>query len=312
MVEETKNVKKGLNWALEILVFIAVFLVCNIAMTVVMLPAEMVMLFSDKNYLQAVMAGDMEMVMEIAMEVSASEGLMLVMLFAESIMIVLTCLFCRFIQKRKMTTMGFVKKGMLKEYLAGLLAGFGCFSLAVLLGVLTGALKAEGFFTEISAGMLVLYFIGFMIQGMAEEVLCRGYFLVSYARRYPVYAAVLANSVAFAALHLFNDGISILSFINLVLFGVFASVYFIRRGNIWGIGAFHAIWNFAQGNFYGIRVSGMEIKQSVLNLSSVEGKELLSGGTFGLEGSILVTIVLTAGILVCYFWKKKETETETA
>lgn len=214
-------------------------------------------------------------------------------------------LFCKLLQKRKMTTLGFSKKGIIKEYLIGLLAGFAVFSVAVLLGVVSGALKIEGFNPNVSIGMLVAYFIGFMIQGMAEEVVCRGYFCVSYARRYPVYAAIIANSLVFAALHLMNSGITVLSFINLALFGVFASVYFIRRGNIWGIGAFHSIWNFVQGNFYGIKVSGMTLDNSVLTTSAAEGIELLNGGDFGLEGSIWVTLVLIAGTVIVYFWKRK-------
>ena len=32
------------------------------------------------------------------------------------------------------------------------------------------------------------------IQGMAEEVLCRSYFMVSLARRYPMWVAVILNA----------------------------------------------------------------------------------------------------------------------
>ena len=311
-VKDAAKAQKGLNWALEILIFVAVFFVCNIGMLIVMMPVELVMLFANPDYVQAALAGDMAAAMEVSMRIAGSEIYTVIMLFADAIMILLTCLFCKLLQKRKMVTMGFGKKGMIKEYVIGLVAGFACFSLAVLLGVITGALKIEGLNPKASVGMLVLFFIGFMIQGMAEEVICRGYFMVSYARKYPMYAAIIANALVFAALHLMNSGITVLSFINLTLFGVFASVYFIRRGNIWGIGAFHTIWNFVQGNFYGIRVSGMELDNSILTTSLVEGKDLLSGGAFGLEGSILVTIILTAGTILLFFLKKKPAAEVTA
>lgn len=304
-VKEAVKAQKGLNWALEILIFVAVFFVCQFGMAIVMMPVELVMLFTNHDYVQAALSGDIAAAVEASMGLAGSEIYTVVMLFADAIMILLTCLFCKLLQKRKMVTMGFCKKGMIKEYVIGLVAGFACFSLAVLLGVVTGALKIEGLNPNASIGMLVAFFIGFMIQGMAEEVICRGYFMVSYARKYPMYAAVIANALVFAALHLMNSGITVLSFINLTLFGVFASVYFIRRGNIWGIGAFHTIWNFVQGNFYGIRVSGMALDNSVFTTSLVEGKELLSGGAFGLEGSILVTIILTAGTILLFFLKKK-------
>ena len=305
MVTDAAKAQKGLSWALEILIFVAVFFVSNIAMMIILFPVEFILLFTKTDYMQAIINNDVQLAMEASQAIVNMESMLVITLLADIMMILVVCLFCKLIQKRKMSTMGFVKKGMIKEYFIGLVAGFAVFSLAVLLGVVSGGLKIEGFNPNVSIGMLIAFFVGFMIQGMAEEVICRGYFCVSYARRYPVYAAIIANSLIFAALHLMNSGITVLSFINLVLFGIFASVYFIRRGNIWGIGAFHSIWNFVQGNFFGIKVSGMNLDSSVLTTTAYEGKELLNGGDFGLEGSIWVTIVLIAGTIVLYFLKKK-------
>jgi membrane protease YdiL (CAAX protease family) len=137
-----------------------------------------------------------------------------------------------------------------------------------------------------------------MIQGMAEEVLCRSYLLISIGRRYPMWLAVLLNALFFAILHLANPGMGVLPFINLTLFGVFASVYFIKRGSIWGIGAVHSIWNFVQGNFYGIKVSGNNLSCTVFESTVIESKNFINGGDFGLEGGIAVTIVLVLGTLL--------------
>ena len=257
-MQETAQTKKGLLWILELLVFVAVFLVASIAQGFATVPMQLVMLFSDKAYMAAVASGDVAKLTEASMEVTQrlmeSDGYMIGMLLSDIVMMLIVFLFCRFIQKRKLRTLGFIKKGMLKEYALGMLLGFAFFSVCVLLGVLFGGLKIEGISPEFSIGIFVAYLLGYMVQGMTEEVLCRGYFLGSYARRYPVYAAVLANSLLFASLHLLNSGISVLAFINITLFGIFASIYFIRRGSIWGIGAFHSIWNLVQRNFYGIQV----------------------------------------------------------
>ncbi len=307
-VEDAAAAKKGMNWILEILVFIAVFFACNMAMGIIQVPASLIMLFTNADYIKAAQAGDIAAALDASMAIASNSIVFVIMLFSEIMMIAAACLFCKFIQKRKMSTMGFVKKGMIKEYLIGAVAGFAIFSIAVLIGIITGGLKIEGISPTFSASLFVLYLFGFMIQGMAEEVLCRGYFMVSYARKHSVWAAVLANSLVFAALHLANSGITVLSFINLILFGVFASVYFIRRGSLWGIGALHSIWNFVQGNFYGILVSGNPVDGALLSTTSVEGKDLFSGGSFGLEGSISVTIVLVVGTLILYFGKKKPQE----
>ena len=310
-MQETAQTKKGLLWILELLVFVAVFLVASIAQGFATVPMQLVMLFSDKAYMAAVASGDVAKLTEASMEVTQrlmeSDGYMIGMLLSDIVMMLIVFLFCRFIQKRKLRTLGFIKKGMLKEYGLGMLLGFAFFSVCVLLGVLFGGLKIEGISPEFSIGIFVAYLLGYMVQGMTEEVLCRGYFLGSYARRYPVYAAVLANSLLFASLHLLNSGISVLAFINITLFGIFASIYFIRRENIWGIGAFHSIWNLVQGNFYGIKVSGTPVGNTLFTTQAIAGKSLWNGGDFGMEGSLICTIVLTCGIIFLYTRKNKDT-----
>lgn len=291
-VIDAKKSQKGLHWALELLIFFAMFIIVTIGQSVILLPAQLVMLFMNKSYLTALMTGDMELAMQASTEIASSSAYTISMLFSTISMILLAMLFCKLIQKRKMSTLGFVKKGMLKEYGIGLIVGFVIFSLAVLFCAVTGSLKSSGISSTFAILPFILFFAGYMIQGMAEEVLCRGYLMVSIGRRYPMWVAVLLNSLFFAALHLGNAGMSVLAFINLTLFGIFASIYFIKRGSIWGIGAIHSIWNFVQGNFYGIKVSGMETSCTVFDSLVVDGKSLINGGDFGLEGGLAVTIVL--------------------
>lgn len=310
-VREAAEKKRGMHWALELLVFVAVFFVGEIAELFLLLPGILIMMFTNTDYINASLTGDISRLMEISNQISASDTYLILSLFATLGMIVIAFLFCRFLQKRPLRTLGFRREGIFKEYIIGIAAGFLVFSAAVLLCVLTGALELGGMSPGFSAGIFLLFTVGFMIQGMSEEVLCRGYFMVSVARRYPVVIAILANALFFAALHLLNQGISVLAFLNLVLFGVFASVYFLKRGNIWGVAAFHSVWNLVQGNFYGIRVSGMEMQCSVLQSDMVAGKEIWNGGAFGLEGGLAVTIVYVVGIAVLLCMKGKESVQES-
>lgn len=298
MVTEAAAAQKGLHIVLEILIFVAVFLVSTIMQLAVLAPVEIILMFSSADYMNAAVSGDQQAIALATEALMQSNALTIAMLFSTAGMILTALLFCKLIQKRKMTTVGFQKPGMWKEYLCGMAVGFGIFSVAVLICVVTGSLKIRGLSATFSVGIFLLFLVGYLVQGMAEEVLCRGYFLVSVSRRYPLAVGIAANALLFAALHLLNDGISVLAFINLVLFGVFASIYFIKRGNIWGVGALHSIWNLAQGNFYGIRVSGMQTSCSVLTSEMVAGRELINGGDFGLEGGLAVTIVLVLGSLI--------------
>lgn len=300
--------QKGLHIALELLIFVAVFLAVSVGEGILLVPGTLIMLFTNSEYLNAITTQDFGAIMEASTQIVSSNGYAIQMLFANAAMILIVLLFCKLIQKRKMNTLGFRKKGFLSEYLSGAVVGFVIFSAAVLICVLTGSLKLEGFSSTFTIGTFFLFTVGYMIQGMAEEVLCRGYFLVSVGRRYSMLTAIIANSLFFAALHLANSGISLPAFVNLILFGVFASVYFVKRDNIWGIGALHSVWNLVQGNVYGIRVSGMQTSCTVFSSEMTEGKELVNGGAFGLEGGLAVTIVLLAGIVILLCMKGKNSE----
>lgn len=306
-VLQARESKNGWNLALEILIFAAIFLVCTIGESVVMLPAQVIILARNPLYLEAVASGEIDRIADAAVAACSTDEFTIFSLFATAVMILLVVLFCRFLQKRKLSSLGFVRKGCGKQYAGGIAIGFILFSAAVLLCVVTGSVHLTGS-GSFAVSTFLLFAAGYMVQGMAEEVLCRGYFMVSVGRRYSMTTAVIANSVAFAALHLLNPGIAPLAIVNLILFGVFASVCFIKTENIWMVGAIHSVWNLVQGNVYGIKVSGMQTQCTVLSASMTKGRELINGGAFGLEGGLAVTAVLLAGIAGFYFYKGKAEE----
>ncbi len=269
--------KYGWPLVVELLVFTAVFLIANIIQSASAIPA----LFLVKSM----------------------DGLLVVNLFSTIVPILIVFIFCLLFQKRKPRTIGFVKEKCVSEYLWGLLIGVVIFTLAVILCVITGTLTFNGISEGFNIGMFILFFLGFVVQGMSEEVLCRGYLMVSIARRSSLPVAILANSLFFAALHLMNNGITVLAFVNLTLFGIFASVMFIRRGSIWMVGAVHSVWNFVQGNVFGIKVSGMDIDCMLLE-SEITDMAVINGGSFGLEGGLAVSVVLLVGIVLMSLPKK--------
>ncbi|MBR6960690.1 MAG: CPBP family intramembrane metalloprotease [Clostridiales bacterium] len=240
----------------------------------------------------------------------SSDGIMMLQLYPLFIITILFILYARFVEKRKARTLGFVKKGFLLQYVIGIIAGFAVFSLAVGIGHLTGAITIASS-TDANVVTFILYCGAWIIQGMEEEVVCRGFLMTTLARRYSIPLAVIVNSVFFAAMHLLNPGIGILPFINLTLFGIFASLLFIKTNNIWVCSAVHSVWNLVQGNFYGISVSGNDQLSSFFRTTFVDGKELWNGGAFGLEGGLCVTIVLVLGcVITCLIPGKKNKTAE--
>lgn len=314
MIAEAKK-SKGHNVFIEMIIFAVVFFVALIVESLAVTVPQTNYIMSSDAYKELVSQYSSGLITAEELSNGVAEigynlpsYIMVLSLFATVLCTVVVFIYCRFIEKRKLSTLGFRKSGAVKEYLAGVVVGTVIFSAAVGICLVTGALTFEGFCQNISWGYIALFFVGFLLQGMSEEVTFRGYFAVSLSRRVPIAVAIIISSIAFACAHLGNNGISALAFVNLTLFGVFAAVYMIKRGNIWGACAIHSLWNFVQGNLYGISVSGMEDMETIMKMSPVSSKTLINGGDFGLEGGLAVTIVLVIGIAVMLCTKTKKSE----
>lgn len=227
-----------------------------------------------------------------------SSGFVAFSLYLTVIPILVSVLYCGLVEHRSLRTLGFTKRHCLKDYLVGLIVAIVMMGAAVLIATMGGALDFEGFSFHGSIGMLILFILGWMIQGLSEEVVFRGYFLVSLGAKHHAWIAVLVSSIAFSMAHLGNDGVTVLSIGNLVLYGVFAAIYFLRTDSIWGIAALHSFWNCAQGNLFGQKVSGMILDTSLFTFSQNEGYDWLHGGSFGPEGGVAITLVLLIGIAI--------------
>ena len=230
---------------------------------------------------------------------------MIYMLLSTVICILLTLLMTRFAENRPARTLGLLKNGLAAHYLTGALSGFAAFAGAVGMAWGLGALQYAGISGEIPWKTLALLLLGWMIQGFSEEIAFRGWLMTSLGTHHGPAVTLTVSSVLFAAVHLGNDGISAMALLNLMLFGAFAGLYFMRTRNLWGCAAFHTIWNAVQGNFFGIKVSGIDAGLTVLRFDSVPGRAWLNGGDFGMEGGLAVTAVLIVGIALVWLLPEK-------
>ena len=218
----------------------------------------------------------------------------------------------KFFEKRPFWTLGYEAKNALMQYGRGFLAGALMFGGAVaILAVTGGVVFEQGDPTQqgfAALGGVIIVLLGWIVQGGAEEVLIRGWALPVIGARYKPWIGLLVSSLIFALLHGLNPGLSVIALINLALFGLFAGLYAMREGSMWGISALHSVWNWVQGNFFGFEVSGTNAGGGTLLNLKETGADWLTGGAFGPEGGLAVTIVLVIAIAVTLFWKSKDIE----
>ena len=237
-----------------------------------------------------------------------SVDMTLVQLFATVGATVAMMLYVKHVEKRSLRTMGFVREHAVSDYLIGMVVAFAMFAACVGICMVTGAMVFDGFVLGGRYVMLALFFVGFIIQGMSEETVCRGFMMTSLGSKGGAVAGVLFNSLFFGALHLGNSGVTVLSMVNLVLFGLFMSVLVLKLNSIWMACAIHTVWNFVQGNFFGILVSGTDMGPSVFRFVSVPGMGLWNGGSFGMEGGLATCIVLTVATVITLLIKPRESK----
>lgn len=215
--------------------------------------------------------------------------------------------YCKKFEKRPISSLGIRKKDIFKEYGLGALIGLVMLGLTFLISFLCGGVSIK-FNPNGVSPLILLFLLAFIIQGASEEIMFRGYFMMTVARDYKIATAIATSSVLFALLHGGNGEIDILPLVNIVLFGIFIGIYVFKRGDIWGACAIHTMWNFAQGCIFGSSVSGISNIPTIFVSDIKENMKLVNGGAFGLEGSLATTVVLLACIALVFLLKTKKGE----
>ena len=234
LVQNARLQSRGKKLWPEILCFVAVLLVGNLIQGMALAAPQMIAMFSSdafhqmEQYLQQSMeAGTFQMDTYLRLATEAASTSMpqwftVLTLFSTFLPAAVVILYCRKLEKRSFSTMGLTRRTALPEYLIGLGVGLLLFVIVLGLNFLTGSIRFGGVVFRASAlPLLLLTFLGYLIQGASEEILCRGYFCVSVSRWMPLWVGVLVNSIAFSLMHLLNSGITPLALLNLFLFGVF-------------------------------------------------------------------------------------------
>lgn len=195
-------------------------------------------------------------------------------------------LYCRFVEKRDLSSMGFNKYA--GDYFIGMIIA--AMLLILIMGIccLTGTIFYMGINKNVDAVYLTALFIGLMIQSSAEEALCRGFLMQSLLKKAPVPLAVLLSSTAFAVPHIFtlleSDWIyALIGIINLYLISAVFSLLVLCRLNLWISCGLHSSWNFLLYGVFGLTLSGSNANMPGVFLFEIRSLHILTGGAYGIE-----------------------------
>lgn len=222
------------------------------------------------------------------------------------------------VERRPFSAYGLRSARLAPDLLAGMVWGL------VMLSLLVGVLAAAGLLVfdgvALAGAAAAIYaaewFLAFLFVGLLEEFLFRGFLQYTLARGVAGItralspanlrartigfwvAAFVFSVVLFALAHVGNGGETLLGIAAVSSAGLVFVYSLYRTGSLWWAIGFHATWDWAQSYLYGVADSGQVMEGHLLNTHPA-GTALLSGGTTGPEGSILVlpTLLLTALII---------------
>jgi membrane protease YdiL (CAAX protease family) len=222
------------------------------------------------------------------------------------------------IERRPNSVYGFGGRRKVSHFLAGMGWGVTCLSLLVLTLWKMGFLVFD---RRLVFGADIfryggIWLLGFLLVGLLEEYLTRGYlqftltrglagiyrwaFKSRHSTALGFWTAAVIFSVLFGLGHNKNPGESPIGELAAGLAGMVFCLSLWRTGSLWWAIGFHTSWDWAQSFLYGVADSGLMVQHHLM-ATHPEGKPILSGGATGPEGSIFIVAILALVSLIIVF-----------
>lgn len=289
------NCKTEMPTALFVVKKLLSFLLCYIAGTLIAEAVVIILHFAmGYNVLQG--------------EMLDFQTMSLMKYYGYTIFIVVMLGYWKVIEKKPLSMIG-LNKGF-GSYFIGVGISVLLLALTIVGIMLIGKIKYQGIFDNINISMLLLFVGGFVVQGAMEEVFCRGFLLHTLKEKVTLPLAVLISTVVFILPHwssLFSGEIiyGVIGIINLTLISIVFSLLTIKQKGIWAACGLHSFWNAILYSVLGLNLSGNdEMSTAVFNMQSV-GENVWNGGVYGIEASIITTVVLAVFAAILWMCIKK-------
>lgn len=195
-----------------------------------------------------------------------------------------------------------------KEVLQGFLTGVFLIAIIFVILLFTGQIEISSI--QFSFYHFLFYLLLFALVGINEELLFRGYLLGTTMKIANKYVVLAIFASLFSLVHFLTNDFSFFPIMNIFLAGILLGQYYIHTKRLWFSISLHFTWNFLLGPVFGSNVSGNVTNNSIIQ-QNIIGKNWLTGGEFGFEGSMIMTIILIALILgLEVYFKKKSAKSD--
>jgi uncharacterized protein len=192
----------------------------------------------------------------------------------------------RFIERRLVRE--FSLAPALPETVIGVLAGIALFATVMLVLWIGGVYHPLGWGSSYWLGVA---FVVWLAVGVLEEIQFRGLVYRLCSKIFGTWGAIVLSGLVFGLMHGIDPGATVTALTAVAVGGLLLGAAFAFTGRLWLPIGIHTGWNFAEGSLFGTAVSGSAVGPS-LSRAKLIGPEILTGGRFGPEASIVTVIVL--------------------
>jgi membrane protease YdiL (CAAX protease family) len=178
-----------------------------------------------------------------------------------------------------------------KELAIGVGAGVALIALAAGIAAVFGVYRIVGWGG--STDLLMILFQMGIGAAFVEEVLVRGVLFRWLEEFGGSWAALALTALLFGLGHAGNPNATAFTTVAIAFeAGILLGAAYMYTRSLWLAIGMHFGWNVTQGYLFDVPVSGHDVDGLVQ--ARFSGPELLSGGEFGLEGSVIAFVVCTA------------------
>ncbi len=215
----------------------------------------------------------------------------------EMLAIALSFLAYRFFVHRidKRAMVEFARPGAIRELGAGMALAM-CMQV-LLFGALalSNTYRFDGFNAP-QIGLLAMVPL-YIAVAMLEEMIGRGIIFGVTEQSLGSIPALIISALVFGAAHGLNEGATVMGVVNCTLFGALLAALYMLTRRLWVSIGFHFAWNYCESQVFSTAVSGHQDSPGLLQ-GHLAGADLLTGGSFGVEGSV---VTFAIGVLATVF-----------
>jgi hypothetical protein len=191
-----------------------------------------------------------------------------------------------FVERRSVSELALPPMG--RELGIGLLLGFGLMTACFLIAMALGLYRIEGIASWQNLVTGVTWVT--VITPFTEELVFRGVLFRILEGVFGSWVALVLSSLWFGYVHAGAGetfvGVAAIA----IVFGPMLAAPYMVTGRLWISIGIHIAWNYTMGKIFSGAVSGTTVSSGLFK-TTFQGPELLTGGSAGMEGSLIAVLV---------------------